>query len=171
MLPVYGLVSVREKVRREAILSLWNKESRNLASPPQMAQYNLTCFLIGGDRTFQVEIDRAKFVGNLKSAIKEQKPVALKDVDADQLTLYKGNIKNSIATKRPERMKELGRLSQNLSECTLLDDLEVLSDIFGETPPTGQVCFILLVELPQGEPNSTLLLTTTPTNSYLVTTR
>ena len=141
------------------MLSLWNKENRNLASTastPYMAQtlYSLTCFLIGSDGTFQVKIDRTELVGNLKDAIKEKKPVALKDVDADQLTLYKGNIKNSIATNKPKRMKELERLSQNLSECTFLNDEEVeLSEIFGNNEGQQQrLKPYVLVELPQGEP-------------------
>jgi len=80
-----------------------------------------------------------------------EKPVALKDVDANQLTLYKGNIKNSIVKQRLELMEELGRLSQNLSECTLLnDEVEELSEIFGNN--VAEFKPFVLVELPQGEP-------------------
>ena len=116
-----------------------------------MAQtlYNLTCFLIGDKTIFKVEIDSAKEVGNLKNAIKQQKQAALKDVDADKLTLDRVTINRSL---EPEaRIHELQRLSNNSSECTPLgDDMRELSDIFDKTPPAGQV-YLILVRIREGE--------------------
>ena len=111
--------------------------------------YNLSCFLIGSDTIFKVEIDPAKEVGNLKNAIKQQKPVALKDIDADHLMLDRVTINKSL--RRAPLINQLKTITENSHECQRLDDdLEVLSGIFGETPPTGQVYFIL-VRTPEGE--------------------
>jgi len=139
------------------MLSLWNKENRNLASTastPYMAQtlYSLTCFLIGSDGTFQVKIDRTELVGNLKDAIKEKKPVALKDVDADQLTLYKINVDVN-ATDKNTYILAVQDISQDLSnsqKATELNPVDELSEVFETGPPPKKKIHIL-VTCPAGE--------------------
>ena len=53
-------------------------------------KFSLNCFILGDDpeRTFPVEIPKAKNVSNLKDMIKEKKASRLKDVDASDLDLF-----------------------------------------------------------------------------------
>jgi len=97
-----------------------------------MAQtlYNLSCFLIGGDRYFKVEIDPAKEVANLKSAIKAQKPLALKDIEADQLTLYKIDVDATDQNTYITIVQDISQDLSNTEKATELNDAHDLSEVF-----------------------------------------
>lgn len=106
------------------------------------------CFVIGGNKTFSVRIDPTESVDDLKNQIKSTRSHQLNHVDAGDLILYRAKINNPI--KKDERIKELGRLSQNLDECLVLDDEEQeVSEIFGDNPPGGK--YYTLVWVPEGE--------------------
>jgi len=116
---------------------------------------SIWCFIIGDNQTFQVRIDPAGSVDDLKTQIKKRNQVGLKDIDADRLTLYQAELKGSIARVRQDRIDELKRLSQNLNECTFLDELQQLSDFFGENSEEKQ-CYAI-VQLPKGEPIGSMI--------------
>jgi len=114
-----------------------------------MAQtlYKLSCFLIGGDTIFKVKMDSTDEVSDLKYEIKEKKQ-ALKEIDADHLTLHLVTIDASFG--QGALINELKTLFENLSECRPLhDDTEALSNIFGEIPAGKR--YIILVRTPEGE--------------------
>ena len=67
---------------------------------------------------------------------------------ADSLTLYRIAIDQSHDKKL--RMSELTRLSENLEECTELDEWQQISTSFGERPPAGKI-YVVLVQTPEGE--------------------
>ena len=102
------------------------------------------CFLVGGDRTFPVDIDETQTVGHLKRAIKEEMYYSAPAFD---LTLYQVAIDQS--HDRTTRISKLKKLSEDLHKCTLLDEQESL-DVLGTDPPPGQTYFIL-VQLPGSE--------------------
>ena len=117
-----------------------------------MAQtlYKLSCFLIGGDTTFKVKIDSTGEVSDLKNQIKEKKQ-ALKDIDADHLTLHRVTIDTSL--RQGALISKLKTLSENLPECMPLnDDVELLSNISGETSAGKR--YYILVRAPEGEGES-----------------
>jgi len=110
--------------------------------------FTISCFLVGDLDIFGVAIDGTMAVGQLKLKIKEQKQ-ALKDIDANQLTLHQGTIDISLGSEAFKH--ELNRLSENSHECTPLDHtIEVLSANIYENPPAGKM-YIILVRTPEGE--------------------
>ena len=116
-----------------------------------MAQtlYSLSCFLIGGDTIFKVKGDPAEEVADLKHAIKVEKPMALKDVDADHLTLYMAEIDTLLHPTTVMRINELKRKSLNVLECKKLEIEEPLSTYFGENSQSKRKYTI--VKIPEGE--------------------
>ena len=62
-----------------------------------MEEYTLCCFVPGAKDTFPVDINEGMTVGQLKKAIKNEKPIAFKDVDAADLTLHQ--IKVDVSNK------------------------------------------------------------------------
>ena len=106
------------------------------------------CFLIGGDSTFSVNIDKTltRTVDHLKKEIRKAPELNARAVDS--LTLYRVAIDQSHDKKL--RMRELTRLSENLEECTELDEWQRVSTTFGESPPAGKI-YVVLVQTPEGE--------------------
>jgi len=109
--------------------------------------FAIWCFLIGESNIFKVKIDPTDDVADLTQKIKGQKQ-ALKEIDADHLTLYLVTVDASL-TKEPRR-NELNRLSKNLPEDTELDADDVLSADIYNSPPEGKK-YIILVRSPEGE--------------------
>ena len=66
----------------------------------------------------------------------------------NSLTLYRVAVDQSQDKKL--RMSELMRLSENLEECTELDEMQQVSTIFGESPPAGKI-YVVLVQITEGE--------------------
>ena len=113
--------------------------------------HTLSCIVIGETTAFPVDIDETQTVGELKDAIKEKKQVALKAIDANKLTLYRAIVNESDYKQKQTRINELKRLSQNLNECTKLDNKEQqFSGFFGESPSQGKKCYTL-VQIPIGQ--------------------
>ena len=107
------------------------------------------CYFAGESTVFSVNIDEARTISDLKQAIKTATKPTLAGVDADVLTLYRVAIDDPVNRKVNEYIRDLKRLSQNLKECTELDEMHQVSEVFGETPPPGKSYFIL-VWTPEG---------------------
>ena len=99
------------------------------------------CFLVGSDSTFSVNIDdlRTRTVHHLKVAIKAKTGFS---APAYALTLYRVAIDESHDDQK--RISELKQISQNLKECTELDEMQELSKTFSEIPPQGKAYYILV---------------------------
>ena len=80
---------------------------------------------------------------HLKKAI----PTDLKDVDARRLKLYRFEIDASYNKKK--RINELKQLSQQLNECTELDEVQPLSECLGGSPPPEKKYYIIM-QIPEG---------------------
>jgi hypothetical protein len=105
------------------------------------------CFIIGDHKIFEVTFDPAGSVDGLKDRIKAKKSGDLKDIDADNLILYRAEVDDSIDKQKKTRIVELKRLSENLSECLELDDeKKLLSKYLGEGKK-----YYTLVQLPEGK--------------------
>jgi recombinational DNA repair ATPase RecF len=113
--------------------------------------YDIWCFLIGSDNTFSVNIDetRTRTVDQLKKEIKAKNPKTFSDFDADDLTLYRAEVDESIDEQKQKRTDELRRLFHNLNECTELDEKQQLQGVFGENPQGKR--YYTLVLPPEGE--------------------
>ena len=117
----------------------------NLDSQMTQEPLNLSCFLIGDDNTFVVEIDASKQVGNLVNEIKKARG-RLNDVEPTSITLYMAEIDNSLDWAN--FIDELQRRSQDLVNCIKLSDAErSLSVIFGNTPEGKYI----IVQISKGE--------------------
>jgi len=115
--------------------------------PPEMS-FAIWCFLIGESDIFKVKIDPTDDVADLKQKIKGQKQ-ALKEIDADHLTLHRVTINRPLETEA--LINELERLSETPQECTPLNlAIDVLSADIYNNPPTGKM-HIILVRTPEGE--------------------
>jgi hypothetical protein len=100
---------------------------------------------IGGN-IFSVNIKETRTwwtVTHLKHAIKVKLPNSLANIAADAVTLYR------VAVDEPHNNttlnNELIRLSQNLNECTELDEKQQLSVICAESPPPGKMYIMLVI--------------------------
>ena len=113
--------------------------------------FSIWCFFVGDPdgNIFEVNIDGNGTItaNRLKEQIKAKKR-ALKDIDADHLTLHRVIIDSSLQKKA--RKTELNRLSENLNEDTELDAAEVLSASNYNNPPERKK-YIILVRAPEGE--------------------
>jgi hypothetical protein len=93
-------------------------------------EYNLSCFLIGDEDVFKVQIASTEEVGNLANKIIATKERTLTNTDPSDLALYMVEIDGSLDKDR--RIDELRERSQNLDSCSVLNDAEeLLSAIFG----------------------------------------
>lgn len=105
------------------------------------------CFLVGGAYIFPVNIDRTETVGDLKVGIKTVQRQKLRDIDADDLTLYRVNIKDPRTTVHT--IAQFNQFSQSLNEDNALDDMQQLSVAFHGVPP-GKPYYVL-VQPPKGQ--------------------
>ena len=113
---------------------------------PEMSN-EIFCFLVGGLNVFPITISETVTVGRLKDIIKGKKQ-ALKDIDADRLTLHLVTISGTV--RRAQLIDELNTFPEDSPECILLDDdIEPFSSYFGGTPAEKK-CYIL-VRAPEGE--------------------
>jgi len=113
--------------------------------PPRM---RIACFVPGNLSIFPVDIDEQRWVADLKKGIRNEKPNRFNNVDADELTLYRVEVDKHCDEQK--RIDELERLFRNLNGRTKLDLEQVLSELFGESPPEGKKYYIL-VQLPEGK--------------------
>jgi Crinkler effector protein N-terminal domain len=104
--------------------------------------------VIGETTQFPVKIDKTESVDELKKAIKKEKEHRLDAFAAYSLKLYQVQLDKSL--NKHERTSELARLSQNLNNCTELDEEDQLSKIFGEGAPDGKK-YYTIVQLPTGQ--------------------
>ena len=112
-----------------------------------MEEYTLCCFVPGEKDTFPVDINERKTVGQLKKAIKNEKPHKFKDFDADELTLHQIKI---IIPDDDEGDNILDGVSQPgyvFDPKRKLFPTSKISRYFGQDPE-GDIH--ILVELPQG---------------------
>jgi len=111
--------------------------------------YTLFCIALDGKDLFSVKVDETQTVDELKKAIKEQNAPEFDHLTAFKLTLYRAEVDSSY--NRQKRIDELGRLFQNLNECTpLTEEEQLLSELFGGSPPERKKYYILVVP-PQSE--------------------
>jgi len=110
--------------------------------------YQLPCFKPGDSSTFSVIIDERRWVDELKDKIKEKRLAALGNIATVHLTLYRVEVDE--AYNKQERIDELERLFQNLSECTELDEEQQLAEFFDQSPLKGKKYYIL-VQVPEGK--------------------
>lgn len=92
----------------------------------------LNCWVLGGNSTFSVEIDRSEDVGGLKEAIKEKKKVAFDRIDADSLEVWNVSVPINEDTNLEEQVKGL-RLHEKKPLWTLKGLLKIFSDLDKET--------------------------------------
>ena len=104
---------------------------------PQL-DLELFCFIHGDDprHVFPVKIARTESVGTLKKAIKDEKKLALKHVDADSLTLW--NV--SIAVDKDFK-ENVGKFE--LRDDDALSPVDRLSKIFDVQPDSGHLHIIV----------------------------
>ena len=131
-------------------MRLWESSHFGLTPPIYQMPLPRAWYYFAGESTvFSVNIDETRTMRDLKQAIKAATKPTLTGVDANVLTLYRVAIDDPVNRKVNEYIKELKRLSQNLKECTELDEMHQVSEVFGEIPPPGKSYFIL-VRTPEG---------------------
>jgi len=108
----------------------------------------IACFVPGNLSIFAVDIDEQRWVADLKEGIRNKKPNKFNNVDADELTLYRVEVDTPCDEQK--RIDELEQLSRNLNGRTKLDSEQVLSGLFGESPPQGKKYYVL-VQVPEGK--------------------
>ena len=109
-----------------------------------MEEYTLNCLVPGAKDTFSVKIKNDQSVDDLKKVIKKKNEPRFNHFDADELTLYR--VEDDKSYDGQKRIDELEWSSQNLNECTKLNDEEQqLSEFFGESAPEGKQYYILVV--------------------------
>jgi hypothetical protein len=110
-----------------------------IMSGPQI--YKIFCIFEGRRTPWSVKIENDKSVDDLKEAIKNKKSKVLADVDADDLTLYRLDIRED------EQLVE--NIQQEMSKNpTLLFTSMKMTDLYSEGPPERSVH--ILVRLPSG---------------------
>ena len=104
-----------------------------------MPIFNLNCVIRGEDRKriFSIEIGDDKTIGALKEYIKDKKKNAFKDVDADNLVLWKALIRIDQDLKK--RVDNLVLDDEN----SLMPD-EELADVFNHKPPATKHLHIIV---------------------------
>ena len=129
------------------------KSTLNL-EPVQM--YTIFCVVHGGNpassRLFSVEIDENKPVDALKDCIIQKKPKSFKDVEADELILYKIDAYgDTTKTRKKTLQEEILRVDKlrKFSDDAALDICKTMHHVFPNGPPTDT--YHILVVL-QGEP-------------------
>ena len=106
----------------------------------------IVCFVPGDRSTFPVDIEEHRWVADLKDKIKEKNPES--NIAAHHLTLYRVEVDTPCDEQK--RIDELEQLSRNLDGRTKLDSEQVLSGLFGESPPQGKKYYVL-VQVPEGK--------------------
>lgn len=107
---------------------------------------DLFVYIIGLGSSFPVTIERSETVGHLKQAILKEKPNDLKDVEADQLILYKVELPDD---------ENLGQSAHHAPKEELRMAPRVLSKIFPSSLPEETVS--ILVGLPKKLGSPTLV--------------
>jgi Crinkler effector protein N-terminal domain len=104
-----------------------------------MAIFNLNCLIRGEDRKriFPIEIGDDKTVGALREVIKAKKKNTFKDVDADNIVLWKVSIAIDQDLK-----KSVGNLLLE-DEGSLMPD-DDLADVFYKEPPAPKRVHIIV---------------------------
>ena len=100
-------------------------------------ELKLFVYVIGiAGSSFPIDIEQSKTVGDLKKAIKDEKPNVLQGVDADQLTLFKVEL--------PDDDEALGRIvPRDFDNQTKLKPSRELSKVFKEQPPAETVSIVV----------------------------
>ena len=106
-------------------------------------------FIAGDSNASVVRVEPDEYVDDLKNRIKTSRSSDLKNIDAVKLALYCAGVKQEVFQQTQLRVNELERLSQNLNECVLLDELQKISECFPEN--TQEKKYFCLVRLPPGE--------------------
>ncbi|KAF9991786.1 hypothetical protein BGZ79_003981, partial [Entomortierella chlamydospora] len=110
----------------------------------------LFCILDGDSTAFPVKVAADETVGELKKAIKGEKPNDLQDVDADKLVLFRVSVASS-----PKKQITLSKLIEE-KECTpkeLEDPTSEISEVFSTAPAKKTVHVI--VQRPAAAPGAT----------------
>ena len=110
-------------------------------------EYTLNCIVLGEESAFPVKTNNAQLVGELKEEIKD---IRFKNIDADELKLYKLNI----AISDPDYPKVQADISKEKFECKEADKLESvvgLSKYFGDSNPPKQSAIHIVVVAPQSK--------------------
>ena len=107
---------------------------------------DIWCFLVGDVNIFPVTINEAVTVGRLKEKIKE-KTQALKELDAHHLTLYRLEVNDS--GDKPNLVKYLNQLAQNLDMGNPLDPRKPLSEIWVGAPQGKS--YYIVIQAPESE--------------------
>jgi hypothetical protein len=105
-----------------------------------MEVLSLNCWVRGSDvgRTFEVKISKTETVVALKKAIRNEKPAAFRDVDADTLDLYKP--RDPVPRPYKENLSNL-ILSEHGELLEMGDD--EISEVFSEPPPKRHIHVIV----------------------------
>ena len=109
--------------------------------------YTIFCLVGGEDKPFTVDIDGDITVSRLKDLIKKEKPVALANVDSNNLNLYRVNLEFD----EPDKQEHITRANEVLQGLTKHKPLHLwrrLSDIEGGFP---NGVLHILVQLPPSE--------------------
>ena len=122
----------------------------SIAPPDPQPLLVLNCLILGDSRNniFPVEIARAKSVGSLKKAIREEKHPAFQHIASDTLTLWDvsevvdANLENTLAEihfEEREPLSPVARLSKVFSNSPVEDRLHI---VIGR-PTEGGLCGFL----------------------------
>ncbi|KAF9344229.1 hypothetical protein BGX34_005868 [Mortierella sp. NVP85] len=106
---------------------------------------DLTVFCIteGAETSFPVDIEPTKTVGHLKDAIKTKKATVFKDVDADQLTLWRVSIPVGDLTAFLASSPNTEKLLESFQNKTKLDDPRTpLSSVLPPVPAYNEYIFV-----------------------------
>jgi len=108
-----------------------------------LLQEDIRCFLVGGDSTFMVFLERPTWtVEHLREATRPNLDPPIPP--PNKLTLYRAAIHDY--PDKEMRINELERLCGNLNECKELDDeeKELSESLLRESPPPGKKYYILV---------------------------
>jgi hypothetical protein len=110
-----------------------------------MEVFTLNCWVCGTDvgNIFEVKISKAETVAALKKAIRNEKPVAFRDVDADTLALYNVSLPDA---SDPQLEESLNKLS--LDKEKRLGARTKLSKVFPESTPGDDTTTIIVIKVP-----------------------
>ena len=109
--------------------------------------YTILCLIEGEENPFTVDIDGDRLVHHLKGLIKKEKPVALADVDSNNLNLYHVNLEFDESDKE-EHITRANEVLQGLTKHKPLHPWRSLSEIEGGFP---NGVLHILVQLPPSE--------------------
>jgi hypothetical protein len=112
--------------------------SRITKPPAAIPDVTLNCYMRGQDskHVFSVRISRKDTVAVLRNAIKSERPVDLRDIEAGSLTLYKFSLPYDESIEKTL----MGLIFDHEKPLSVLDPL---FDIFPELPPQKHVHIIV----------------------------